>query len=413
MYQKPKGTRDYYPEDRAVFSRIADSFRQSAAKYGFREVEAPAIESMALLTAKQGEEIKQQIFVLEKKGEEELGLRPDITVPVTRMFIEKQKELPKPVKWSYITRMWRYERPQSGRLREFYQFGAEVYGAESPKADAEIIGLVIDSLRALGLTEKDFVVRINNRQLLQGLIESLGIENEKVYDVFRIIDKRSKITEKEFDDELGKLGLDRGKTESIEEIISIKSFSKIKPGTPGIDNVAAIFELLKSKKDYIELDLSTARGLAYYTGTVFEVFDRKGEFRSIAGGGRYDNLVSLLGGQKTPACGFGLGFATLTQLLEEKKLIPKIDLGVDYYIAPVSEKEYKKAIEIADSLRKRYSVEIDLMGRSVGKQFDYANKIKAKKVIVIGEDEIKTKKLTIKDMSTGKESKISMDSILK
>ena len=144
MFQKPKGTRDYYPEEKEVMNKISDILRRIAKSYGFLEVEAPAIETIALLSAKQGEDIKEQIFVLEEKGEEELGLRPDITVPVTRMFIQKQKELPKPVKWFYITRMWRYERPQQGRLREFYQFGTELYGSSPPEAEAETISIIIE-----------------------------------------------------------------------------------------------------------------------------------------------------------------------------------------------------------------------------------------------------------------------------
>ena len=189
MYQKPKGTRDYYPEEKEAMNRIADSLRQQAGSYGFREVEAPAIETLSLLTAKQGEEIKDQIFTLKKQGNEELGLRPDITVPVTRMFIQKQFELPRPVKWFYITRMWRYERPQAGRLREFYQFGTEMYGPDTPESDAELISLAIDCLASLGLKKSDFVVKISNRQLLQSLIEEAGVEKKKTGDVFRIIDK--------------------------------------------------------------------------------------------------------------------------------------------------------------------------------------------------------------------------------
>ncbi|PIN87204.1 histidine--tRNA ligase [Candidatus Woesearchaeota archaeon CG10_big_fil_rev_8_21_14_0_10_44_13] len=412
MYQKPKGTRDYYPEEKEVFNRIADSFRQSAKKYGFREVEAPAIETMDLLTAKQGDEIKSQIFILEKKGDEEFGLRPDITVPVTRMFIQKQFELPRPVKWFYITRMWRYERPQQGRLREFYQFGTEIYGPATPEADAEMISLAIDSLCSLGLKKKDFVVKINNRVLLQSLIEGIGIEKSSMDNVFRIIDKKAKISVEEFDIELGKI-IDPAKIKEIKGILAIRSLSKIKKDTPGLENLQKVMDALKARKDFIELDLSTARGLAYYTGTVFEIFDRKGEFRSIAGGGRYDGLVQLLGSQKTPACGFGLGFATLTLLLEEKKLLPKINLGVEYYVAPASEKAIKKAAEIAEKLRKKGSVEIDLMDRGLGKQLDYANKTGAKNVVIIGDDELKKKIVKIKDMKTGREKKVSLSKFLK
>ena len=406
MYQKPKGTRDYYPEEREAFNKIADSFRQSARKYGFREVEAPAIEAIPLLTAKQGEEIKQQIFVLEKKGDEELGLRPDITVPVTRMFIQKQFELPRPVKWFYITRMWRYERPQSGRLREFYQFGIEIYGPGSPDADSEMISLAIDSLASLGLTKKDFVVRINNRALLQDFIKSLEIDNYE--DVFRIIDKRLKIPEDAWEKELKKASLNDNDIEKLKKFLKIKDLEKVTVKSESLENLKKVMECLKRRKDFIEVDFSTARGLAYYTGTVFEIFDRKGKYRSIAGGGRYDNLVSLLGGQKTPSCGFGMGFATLGLLLEEKKLMPKAELGVDYYIAYIGEKAKNKAQDIAEKLRKKGSVEIDLMGRNLAKQMEYANKTGARNVAIIGEDEVRKKVVKIKDMKTGKEVNVRL-----
>lgn len=409
MYQKPKGTRDYYPEDRAIFNKIADSLRQTCIKYGFKEVESPAFETMDLLTAKQGEDIKQQIFVLEKKGEEEFGLRFDLSVPLVRMFVEKQKELPKPVKWFGMGRMWRYERPQAGRLREFYQVSPEIYGSSRPEADAEVISLAIDCLRDLGLTKKDFVVRINNRVLLQDFIKSLELDTYE--EIFRIIDKRSKISEDAFDEELRKAALNEEDITKLNKFLKIKDLDKIKLESRGFDNLKRIFSLLKSKKDYIELDLSTARGLAYYTGTVFEVFDRKGKFRSILGGGRYDNMVELFGGDSCPVTGFAIGFATLGLLLEEKGLSPKPDMGVDYYVAPMDEKVMKAAMNIADLLRKKGSVEIDLMGRSLGKQMEYANKTGAKNVVVVGEEEVKKKIVKIKDMKTGKEKKISISEL--
>lgn len=410
MYQKPKGTKDFFPEDKAVFSKIADSLRCTASGYGYKEIEAPAFESISLLTAKQGEEIKQQIFLLESKGEgkdkEEFGLRFDLTVPFTRMFIEKQMELPKPVKWFGISRMWRYERPQAGRLREFYQLSVELFGSDRPEADAEIISMAIDCLRCLGLTSKDFVVRINNRVLLQDFIKSMEIDNYE--ELFRIIDKKLKMPPEAWDKELEKASLNAGDIKKLKSFLKTKDVDKISLKSAGLDNLRKVFEMLRSRKDFIELDLSTARGLSYYTGTVFEVFDRKGNLRSIAGGGRYDSLVELLGGGKCPATGFAIGFATLQLLLEEKKLLPKTDFGVEYYIAPMGEKAMKHALRVADKLRDKSSVEVDLMGRSISKQMDYANKTKARRVMIIGDDEIKKKVVKVKDMKTGKEVNVKI-----
>jgi len=409
QFQKPKGTKDYYPEDWSTMQSLAAVFREQARRYGFSEVEAPCVETIPLLSAKQGEEIKEQIFVIEKKGGEDLGLRPDVTVPVTRMLIQKQKELPKPIKWFYITKVWRYERPQAGRMREFYQYGVELYGSQRPEADAEIIMLVIDSLRALGLSSKDIEVRLNNRNVLQALVEKLGVPSAKINDVIRAIDKREKIPSEVFAEELKKAELDGKKQAALGKFLSFDDVKDIPDGINGKEELAQLMKLLESRKEFVRLDLSTARGLAYYTGTVFEVFDKSGKFRSIAGGGRYDNLVALLGGEQCSACGFGIGFATLSLLLEEKKLLPKADLAPDYYIAPLSGKELTACLALADRLRKKgSSVEIDLMARQVGKQLDYANKRGAKNVIVVGSDEIKKGAAKAKDMKSGKEKAVGL-----
>ena len=415
QFQKPKGTVDFFPEELALRSYIFSKLRDIAVKYGYLEIEAPAFEGMDILTAKQGSEIKEQIFSLTKRGSEEFGLRFDVTVSAARMFIEKQKTLQKPVKWFYLARMWRYERPQAGRAREFYQFGTELFGSSKPEADAEIISLVIDSLLALGLNKDDFFVKINNKKLLEGLLLDI-VDKDNIGDVIRVIDKRAKISDDEFGDELKKVGLNEKKVSSVKEVINanineLKNKKLNELAQNGLDELLAVFVLLKDKKEFIRVDLSTARGLTYYTGTVFECFDKDEKFRSIAGGGRYDNLIELFKGEKTPATGFGLGYATLSLLLKEKKLLPEIKLGPDYFIAVIGDKAKKKAIEIASKLRKEYVVDVDLTGRGVGKQFKYANAIKAKKVIVIGEDELKSGKLTVKDMDSGKEEKIGVDKI--
>jgi len=414
-FQKPKGTRDFYPEDFAVKQAVFSRLKSAAEKYGFKQVESPAFESLKLLTEKEGEEVEQEIFVMKKRGNEEYGLRFDLTVPLARMFIEKQKQLSKPVKWYYLTRMWRYESPQKGRAREFYQFGVEIFGSEKAEADAECIALAIDSLLALGLTEKDFIIKLNNRKLLQGLLYGLGINKAKTEDIIRIIDKSRKITNKEFTDELKKLKLVDKQIEEIKKIIKIKNIDNIlkfelnNPASSGLTEIKDVLKILKEygKDKFVELDLSIARGLTYYTGTIFEAFDKAGKLRSILAGGRYNNLVKQFGGSQEGATGFALGDATTELLLKEKGLLPKTDPGVDYYIAPINEKVRKQAINIANKLREKYKVEIDLMQRNLSRQLDYANSIKAKKVIIIGERDLAEKKVTIRDMLSGKEKKIN------
>ncbi|MBR9699607.1 histidine--tRNA ligase [Candidatus Woesearchaeota archaeon] len=396
-FQKPKGTEDFYPQDMEIRNRIFDSLRKTSIRYGYKEVSSPAFESISLLSRKEGEEITGQIFSLEKRSNEQLGLKFDLTVPLTRMFMEQQKSITKPVKWFAIDRMWRYEQPQKGRLREFYQLSVELFGADSIVADVEIISLAIDCLTDLGLTENDFYLKLNSRKLLQALLSEFVPEN-KMEDVIRTIDKKAKISEAAFEEELKKDGVDARKVSEL--------FTKqLDDLGPEADEIKTILKLLGDKKKYVKFDLSTARGLAYYTGIVFEIFDRENKFRSILGGGRYDDLVGLFGGQKAPATGFAVGYATLALLLKEKELLPRSGEGVDYYIAAVSKKEIPEAMKLASRLRDKYAVDIDLMERNLGNQLKYANKIKARKVILVGEEEIKTGKYTVKDLSSGKETK--------
>jgi len=408
-YQAVKGTRDWYPEDRAAFNWMRESFRQTAVRYGFLEVESPAMEMLGLLCEKEGDEITKQIFTLEKRSNEQLGLRFDLTVPMTRMFIAKQKELPKPVKWFAIDRMWRYEAPQKGRLREFYQLSVELFGSDKPETDAQIISLAIDCLQAVGLTGKDFYIKLNNRNLLQGLIEGLGIGN--VSEVMAIIDKMAKISEEEFVTELEKLKLTQAQIKKLDEILKTKDLKRLKGlndlAQQGLWELQSVLDLLGDKRASVEVDLSVARGLAYYTGTVFEAYDRQGKYRALAGGGRYDRMVQLFGGEPTPATGFAIGFATLGLLLDEKMLTPTPDLGVDYYVAPIKDdpKVMLLAGQIAAQLRKGYKVDLDLMRRSLPKQFDYATKIGAMNVIVVGVIVVKTGMVTIKNLENGKEER--------
>ena len=414
-YQAPKGMEDYYPEREAVKNKIFQVFREVAIRYGYQEVSTPAMESFKLLSAKSGEEIKQQIFMIEKRGAENLGLRFDLTVPITRLFITKQKELVKPVKWFSIGKMWRYEAPQKGRLREFSQLSVELFGSDKPEADAELLNMIIDIMKALGLSDKDFFIKMNNRKLLEGMLLT-AIKKEQLEAVTRVIDKVKKLTDAEFEQELLDLGLDNFKIQRIRHAIQFNGkpskvlkeikehFADVPEETKrGITEMENICRLVPEK--YVVLDLSVARGLAYYTGTVFEVFDRQEKFRSMAGGGRYDNMVELFGGENCPATGFAIGEAVTTLVLKDCNKLPEPELEPDYFIAVVSEDVKKDAMKLAEKLRKKYKVDIDLMGRKLKKQFDYANSINAKKVIVVGPDEVKAKTFTVKNMKTGKEEK--------
>ena len=349
MFQKPKGTEDYYPEEQAVKNKIFEVFRRVCWKYGFSEVESPAFEKVSLLAKKSGDEIKDQLFLMKRRETEEFGLRFDLTVPITRLFMQKQKEISKPVKWFAASRMWRYERPQAGRLREFYQLSVEMFGSGKPEADAEIINLAINCLTELGLTDNDFVLKLNNRKLLEGLLIKF-VKEDKIESVIRIIDKKAKVSEEDFKNMLLETGLKLKDISKIKKILTADTIDKGEKlernaiANEGFDNMKQILSMIDNR--YVKIDLSTARGLAYYTGTVFEIYDKKGELRSMAGGGRYNNLVEFFGGEPTPATGFAIGLATLTLLLKKRKLLPKVSLAPEYYVVIVSDSIRPKAMRI-------------------------------------------------------------------
>jgi len=425
-FQAVKGTTDFYPAEKEQLKKIACSLKKTAKSYGFLQVETPAIENMKLLTAKSGNEIKEQIFVFEKKGEkkeaEELGLRFDLTVPMTRMFVERQKSLAKPVKWFAFDRMWRYEAPQKGRDREFYQLSVELFGSGMPEADAEIISMCADCMRNLGLKPKDFVVKVNNRKLLAGILAGiLPRAKDGISNALKIIDKSRKLTQDEFEKELSSAKIDMVARDKIKALAKIKGkpdaviakLKKMKLNAEAMQGLAELENISQYlPRDVVEIDLSIARGLAYYTGTVFEVYDKEENLRAIAGGGRYDDMVELFGGDRCEAVGFAIGYSTLKLLLGAKGLLPKPAEGVDYYVAPVNSKMAKKARTIAAELRKKgFSAETDLMSRKLGKQLDYASTIGAKKVVIVGPEELKQKKVVVRDMKSGKEEKISLNKL--
>jgi len=375
-FQRIKGVEDFYPQEQAIREAIYAKLAEQAKKFGFQSVDVPVVETLKLLTAKSGEEIKQQLFTLEKKGTEEMALRFDLTVPMTRMFVAKQKEMPKPVKWYSINKNWRYEAPQKGREREFTQLSVELFGSDKAEADATCINLIIACMESLGLTEKDFSIRVNNRKLLEGLLLEVTSQ-DKLPDVVRLVDKSNKIGEIEFAKELKNIGLDLQKIEVIKKITKCQGDASIlatikkelKPNglaTEGLEELERVLQYVDKK--YITVNLSIARGLAYYTSIVYECFDKEGKYRALAGGGRYDQLVQLLGGDPAPAGGFAIGMETLRLLLEEKGKLPKVSTGPDYYIAPINEAMIPKALEIANVLRKKNNVDIDLMRRKLTKK---------------------------------------------
>ncbi|PLW80633.1 histidine--tRNA ligase [Candidatus Woesearchaeota archaeon] len=403
------GVRDFYPEDMVVENYIFDAWRKVANSFGYKEIDTPIIEPLELFTAKSGEEITSQLYNFTDKGDRKITLRPETTPSVARLVVQKQKELKKPMKWFSVSQCFRYERPQKGRLRGFVQFNADCLGVETPIADAENIALASNILLELGLTKDDFFIRLSQRELINSIFKNIKIKN--IQPVFKLIDKKAKISEKDFVLGLKDNGLNDSQIDKINLLFTVKSVEDLEKS--GLDYDKDAFENVKQISDYLTdfglkdlmvLDLSVIRGFDYYTGIVFELYDRTGEFRAVAGGGRYDDLVGVFNGERCPGIGFGMGDAVLALLLEKKGLLKKLELSTDYFIAIMGEENSSYAIEVANSLRKKgNSVEIEVANRNFKKQMNYANSINAKNLIVIGDEETKNKSYKIKDLKTGKE----------
>lgn len=413
-----KGTRDFYPKEMKELNLIFSAWKSIARKFNYQEFDGPMLEPAELWTLKSGAEIPEQMYCFNDKSGKKIAVRPELTPTLARMVAAKQKELQKPIKWFSIARCWRYEAPQSGRLREFFQLNVDCLGAESMMADAEVIATAVEIMKSFGLTEKEFYVRLNNRKLIASLILGAGIQKDKLQEVSRVIDKKDKLSEKDFILALKNLNIKQETIDNIlvmlkSEIADIKEEKLDENGKKGYRELMKLIGYLNAYGifKYCKIDFTIMRGFDYYTSTVFEVFDKSGEFRAIAGGGRYDDLVSDFGGEKCPGVGYGMGDVVLGLFLKKLGKLPEAKAEVEYYVAPVNEAVTAKAIEIADRLRKKANVEIDILGKSLKKQFEYADSIGANKIVIVGEKDLKEGKVTIRDMKLRKEEKAELNSL--
>jgi histidyl-tRNA synthetase len=376
------GFRDFYPEPLPhpdVWSAdarqyIFDKWRTTARRYGFREYDGPPLEPLDLYTTKSGEEIIGQLYNFTDKGGREISLRPEMTPTLARMVAAHERSYKKPVKWFAVPQLFRYERQQKGRLREHFQFNADLIGETDPAADAELIALLIDALRAFGLTEQDFLIRLSSRNAWHEFFRQGGNAAKDEYAFFQAIDKLERSSPEENEQKLGALGF---------SLAGVNAF--IEKGGPTaelqsiLDNLAA-----RGLREFVQVDYRVIRGLAYYTGVVFEAFDRKGEFRAIAGGGRYDNLVKLISGGKAdlPALGFGMGDVVLLELLQARNLLPKFDTHMDVYVLIEDEQLRQPSLKLIQDLRAvGFAVDYPLTPARPDKQFKRAQELKVRHTV--------------------------------
>ena len=404
------GFRDFYPEPLPhsdVWScdarqYVFDKWRTMARRYGFREYDGPPLEPLELFTTKSGDEIVRQLYNFTDKGDRPVAMRPEMTPTLARMAAAHERAYKKPFKWFAIPQLFRYEKQQRGRLREHFQFNADVIGEPEAAADAELIALVIDTLRSLGLTADDFWVRLSSRRAWQDFYANANGDPTRAYEFYQAVDKLERDKPEEIDQKLRAAGT------SLEAVTRF-----IEAGEPTAELKQIVDDLgARGLGDYVKVDYRVIRGLAYYTGPVFEAFDRKGEFRAIAGGGRYDNLIKLISGGKVdlPALGFGMGDVVLLELLKSRGLLPKFDGGLDAFGLVEDEALRPQTLALIQRLRGAgFAVDYALTKAKSDKQFKRAQDLGAKHTLRLERNEAGTLLAKIRNLSTRKESAVTPD----
>ncbi|MDC0058963.1 histidine--tRNA ligase [Euryarchaeota archaeon] len=418
MAQGVRGTRDFYPEDMRLRNWLFDNFDDAALLHGFQEYDAPVLESEELYTRKQGEEITQQLYNFKDKGDRKVALRPEMTPSLARMVMSRAGVLPMPIKWYSIPQCWRYERTQRGRGREHYQWNVDIWGTDAISADAELISVLVTFFRSVGLTEEDLVIKMSSRKVLEEVLGSLGLEGDIFAKTCIIVDKMDKLPADVVSEQLGDLGLEKSAIQTIQSTLAIKDMNSLEEilgkESAAVTELTSLFSALEAYgiSGWIEFDASIVRGLAYYTGPVFEAHDRAGELRAICGGGRYDKLLSTLGGKDLPATGFGFGDMVIMELLAEKGLVPELIGGVDDVVISLSPELRNAAMSVATSLRSTgKSVDLVLEDKRLKWAFKHAERSGAQRLVMVMPDEWKEGKVKIKDLESGEEIEVSVDSL--
>lgn len=389
------GFRDFYPEQFADRAHVMRAWREVARRYAFMEYDGPPLESLDLYKAKSGDEIVGQLYNFVDKGGREVALRPEMTPTFARMVAARANSLRKPTRWYSTPQLFRYERQQKGRLREHYQLNVDIVGEASATADAELVACAIDICRELGLAATDVVVRVSDRRVLQGYLVALGIAESAYDSVLAVIDKLARQPREISAEKLAGAGLNTDQVAAILDIeratldtVAAAMRATSAPGLEHVDElrdfISYVAVLVPDGASWIRFDMSIVRGLAYYTGIVFELFDRSGEFRAICGGGRYDNLLEAVGGPPMPALGFGMGDVVLTELLRTRGLLPDAAASVDYWLTADDDVPVTRVMSEAAVLRARgYSVEYALRRQSASKQRKAAMAAGARNIIHI------------------------------
>jgi len=413
------GFRDFYPEELALRNHIFATWRSVAARYAFEEYDGPPLEPLELYTQKSGDEIVQQLYAFKDKGDRDVALRPEMTPTLARMVAAHAQALKKPIRWFSMPQLFRYERQQRGRLREHFQLNMDIIGEAGPLADAELIAAAIDIMRAFGLGPKDVQARISDRRVLRALLLGRGVTEAQLPATYATIDKADRVPRDVLVEMVREAG---GDPDPILEIVTLKSLdavrgalAKVKGGEEVGEPLRTAIEALDAMSlgDFVQVDLTIVRGLAYYTGIVFELFDTAKKLRAICGGGRYDDLLKALGGPDLPALGFGMGDVVLGELLKERNVRPKASTQLGAFLVAVSGEDVATVLKLAHTLRERgIAVEYGLRHAPVRKQIELAAARGAPRAVIIGPAERSAGVALVRDLNAGTEAKVPLDTLL-
>jgi len=410
--QAVKGTREFYPEQMFLRNFIYEKVREASRLFGYQEWDGPFIEPIELYAAKSGEElVKKQSFTFEDRGGESVTLRPELTPSLARMIAAKQGELNFPVRWWSFGPFWRYESPQRGRSREFFQWNIDMLGVDSPEADAELIAVGATFLRSVGLSPELAQILVNNRRLMESQFDALGIPAEKRLDVSNLVDRRTKMDSTKWEAYALEIGLSQKQLDGLKSLLG--DFVLWKQSEELTRTFAALEAL--GVKEYVKFDPNIMRGLLYYTGTVFEAFDTSGSVkRAIFGGGRYDNLLEDVGGQPLPGIGFAMGDVVIGIILQEAGLVPEFQPSPAQVLVTVfDEKLLSQSFALAAELRKAgLNVMVYPEPTKLPKQFKFADRMKMKVALVLGPDEEDKGLVVVKNLTNGEQVQVAREAVL-
>ena len=406
-----KGTRDFYPDNMAIRRWMFDIIRDVSTRFGYQEYDGPCLEFIDLYAAKSGEElVKEQAFVFSSPGDDMLTLRPELTPTLARMVAQRQYEIPLPLRWWSIGPFWRYENPQRGRTREFFQWNIDLVGTETVAADAEIVAVAASFLKETGLSPEQVKIFVNNRRLMDEAFSILEIPKVLRPKVFRVVDKLDKLDEKEWRAFALDTGLDEIQVDGLLKLLNNQDLWQ------DSEELVAFFELIETfgVEDYVEYNPKVIRGLDYYTGTVFEAFEIGGQSRAILGGGRYDNLVSDVGGNRLPGVGFAMGDVVIELVLQDAGVIPeRLGHKPQVIVTVFDEDTLTESMQVTAEIRKAgYRVVVYPEADKLGKQFKYADRLDVPVAVIIGPDELANGQAAVKNLKTREQVTVERKSLL-